>query len=296
MDDIPNVIDTNTAHALGFSRHAIAHRLDRGRWRRLVRGVYLTNSGAPSYRDWMRAALLWTHPEAVIAGPGALRLQRLQCELSSWPLVLLVPRGCSRRSSGQILVRHTTRLPKPIYIDDFPVASTARSLVETGVLLDDIASVRNLVASAVQQRLCTVAMIGGELAHAPKRGSALLRQVLSEIAAGAESVPECKVAEILRKGGITGFTQNTPIFDSAGRQIGRGDVVWEEERAILEIDGQQWHAGPMQWRQTMRRHNRLVVAGYGVLHYPPSDIRRDPAAFVDAVRRWLTERRRLLAG
>jgi very-short-patch-repair endonuclease len=296
MDDIPNVLDTNAAHLLGFSRHAIAHRLERGRWRRLIRGVYLTNSGVPTYGDWMRAALLWAHADAVVAGLGALRLQRLECGLSGWPLVLLVPRGCSRRSTGQIVVRHTTRLPRPMYIEDFPVAPAARSLVEAGLLINDIAYIRELMAGAAQQRLCTPAMIDDELARAPKRGSALLRRVLREISAGAESVPECEVAEILNGARITGFTQNTTILDRSGRQIGRGDVVWEEERAVLEIDGQQWHAGPAQWQQTMRRHNRLEVAGYAVLHYPPADIRRDPDAFVNTVGRWLVERRRLLTG
>lgn len=296
MDDIPNVVDTKAAHLLGFSRHAIAHRLKRGHWRRLAHGVYLTNSGAPTYSDWMRAALLWAHPEAVFAGLGALRLQRLKCGLPGWPLVLLVPRGCGRRSSGRLVVRHTTRLPKPTHIEGFPIGPAARSVVEAGLLIDDIASIRELVASTVQQRLCTVAMIDDELAGAPKRGSALLRRVLTDVSTGAESVPECEVAALLHSGGITGFTQNTTVFDRAGRPIARGDVVWERERAILEIDGQRWHAGPAEWRQSMRRHNRLEVAGYAVLHYPPADIRRNPDAFVASVRRWLADRRRLLAG
>lgn len=138
-------------------------------------------------------------------------------------------------------------------------------------------------------------MLERELAAAPKRGSAMLRRVLAEVATGAESVPECEAAEILRSAGITGFQQNVVLYDRVGNAIGRGDIVWEEERAVLEIDSLQWHSGPAEWRHTMRRHNRLEEAGYAVLHYPPSDIRRDPAAFAESVQHWLAERMRLRA-
>src|SRR5882757_3351992 len=107
----PSVLDTQMAHDLGFSRHAIAHRVERGHWKRLVRGVYLTHTGVPTRDEWIRAALLWGGPDAVLAGLPALRLHGLRFDFSDTPIVLLVARGSTRLSSGRVVVRHTTRLP-----------------------------------------------------------------------------------------------------------------------------------------------------------------------------------------
>ena len=292
----PSVLDTQMAHDLGFSRHAIAHRVERGHWKRLVRGVYLTHSGVPTRDEWIRAALLWGGPDAVLAGLPALRLHGLRFDFSDTPIVLLVTRGSTRLSSGRVVVRHTTRLPKPRVVSGHPVASPARALVEACLLITDLNTTRELVATVVEDGFSTVTMIGHELAEAPSHGGALLRRVLMEIAAGAESVPECEIAELFQRAGVSGFTQNTRLYDRAGRQIGRGDVVWEELRAVLEIDGQAWHFRPEPWRRTLRRHNRLELAGYAVLHYPPAEIRRDPVGFVAEVREWLNDRARQLAG
>ena len=83
----PSVLDTQMAHDLGFSRHAIAHRVERGHWKRLVRGVYLTHSGVPTRDEWIRAALLWGGPDAVLAGLPALRLHGLRFDFSDTPIV-----------------------------------------------------------------------------------------------------------------------------------------------------------------------------------------------------------------
>lgn len=292
MPDVPRVLTTQAALDLGYSRHAIANKVSRERWRRLVRGVYLTNSGEPTQRDWLRSALLWAGPDSVLAGIPALRLCGLRIECSDAPMVLLVPVGSGRRSAGRIVVRRTKPLHDTRLVAGLPVASVARSVVEACLLATDIATVRDIATSAVQQRLCTLALIDRERAMVRRNGSAILRKVVAEIAAGAESVPECEVGDILRQAGITGFRQNVTIYDAAGQVVARGDVVWDEERAILEIDGARWHSGPGQWRRTMQRHNRLELLGYSVLHYPPADIRRDPQAFVEAVRHWLAGRRR----
>lgn len=292
MRDVPRVLTTHAAVEYGYGRHAVANKVARGHWRRLVRGVYLTNSGEPTPYDWLRAALLWAGPDSVLTGIPALRLGGLRIDCADASIVLLVPVGCGRCSAGRIVVRRTKRLPEPRLVAGFPVASAARSVVEACLITPDLRSVRDIATSAVQQRLCTANLIDDELAMVRRNGSAMLRQVVAEIALGAESVPECEVGDILRRAGITGFRQNVAIYGAAGQMIGRGDLVWEEERAILEIDGARWHSGPGQWRRTMQRHNRLELVGYSVLHYPPTDIRRDPTAFVETVRRWLAGRRR----
>lgn len=292
---LPAILDTQTAHQLGFSRHAIAHRISTRRWRRLARGVYLTHNGMPSVEQWAAGAVHACGPGAVLAGILALRLHGLRTTLPPRPLVVLAPRTARRTSSGQLIVRHTTRLTAPRIRAGLPLAPVPRCVVEAALAITNLNDTRELVAATVQQRLCGIPDITDELAQSQRRGSANIRRVLGEVADGAESVAECEVAELLYRAGISGFEQNVDIRDSTGRFLGRGDFVWRDLRCVLEIDGQDWHLDPESWQNTLRRHNRLEAAGYAVLHLTPAQFRRDPAGCIALVRRWLADRARLLA-
>jgi hypothetical protein len=86
----------------------------------------------------------------------------------------------------------------------------------------------------------------------------------------------------LRLGGVPRFELNVPIVH-AGRVIAVADVLWRELRAVLEIDGREYHLSEAQWKATMARHNRLTAAGYAVTHYPPSAMRDGGLAWVAEV-------------
>lgn len=55
----PHVISAAQARALGLSHHAVRHRLQRGLWQPMMRGIYVTHAGPVTADDWDRAALLF---------------------------------------------------------------------------------------------------------------------------------------------------------------------------------------------------------------------------------------------
>lgn len=262
----------------------------RGRWQRLLPRTYLTVESAGPI-DLLRAATVFAGDGALLSGAAGLRLAGL--DRLAWPrrVLVLVPPPNRTRSYDWVLVRRSHRPAERAPVDGPPCARIARSLADHALTLHRIDDVRAIVAEAVRRQLCTLDEIVVELADCPRNGSALLRQALDEVSAGAASAPEARAARLLRRAGLTGFEQNVPIpLPHGGHYL--ADFLWRSRRAILEIDSIEYHLGPEQWRATMDRHLVLETLGYSVIHRPPSALRQ-PAQFVADVRTWLTGRDQL---
>ena len=68
--------------------------------------------------------------------------------------------------------------------------------------LAPMADARTIVASAVQQRLCTIAQLAGELGQRHRGRDALLRAVLAEVADGVRSAPEGDLRALIISAGL----------------------------------------------------------------------------------------------
>jgi hypothetical protein len=161
----------------------------------------------------------------------------------------------------------------------------ARAVADHALTLARVGDVRQLVARAVREQRCSIRALRTELEAGPRNGSALLRQVLDEVEAGATSAPEAEAAKILRAAGVPPFEQNAVIRLPNGRYF-IADLLWRALRAILEIDSVEYHLDPADWRRTMDRHLHLTTLGYSVVHRPPSAL-RDPARFAADIGAWL---------
>jgi hypothetical protein len=53
--DVPRILTTADANALGISVQRVRTELAHGRWQRLATGVLLTRPDAPTRDDWIRA-------------------------------------------------------------------------------------------------------------------------------------------------------------------------------------------------------------------------------------------------
>lgn len=288
----PHVISAAQARALGLSHHAVRHRLQRGLWQPMMRGIYVTHAGPVTADDWDRAALLFARtPSAVISGAAGLRRHGFAGPHPGARLLVLVPSACSRQSSGRITVRHAQRMPRAIMTyPRIPVAVVARCVVDACAGSADLRAVRHTVASAIQRGRCFPQDIDEQLQQVARRGTATIRQAIDEVRAGAASVAEAETATLMRNGGISGFRQNVDVHGRSGEWLACADFYWEELAAVLEIDSREWHFDPAAWQATLERHNRLEAAGFTVMHCTPGQIRRNPEQFVQQVRRWLGAR------
>lgn len=286
-DTMPRVVTRAQALARGYSRRAIAHRVERGSWRRVLPRVYLIGD-VLTERDRWDAALAYAGDGAALSGAAALRASGVSGVAQPARVLVLVPPHNRSGSTGWVQVRRTHRS----FVAQLELGprrvEVARATADLALTLRRIDDVRALVARVVQRKHCTLPELAVELARGPRNGSALLRRALAEVGLGAASAPEAKAAKIMLRAGINGFTANATLHlpDGSFRVV---DFYWKRLRACLEIDSVEWHSQPEDWSGTWDRHLDLSKFGYSVIHRPPSAL-ADEAKFAQDVREWLAGR------
>ncbi len=64
----------------------------------------------------------------------------------------------------------------------------------------------------------------------------------------------------------------------------RADFAWLAERVLVEIDGYAFHSSFEAFHQDRQRQNSLVLDGWTVLRFTPSDVTTQPDVVVATVR------------
>ena len=286
-DALPRVVSRAEAMRRGVADHVIDRHVARVRWQLLCLGIYLTTR-APTWRELLDAAVLHGGPGAVISAAAALREYGLRSAPDGDGVLLLVARRSGARPCGRVRVRRTSRLPRAEPRLGPPLAPPARAVADAAREMVRLSDVRALVAEAVWRDMASVDDLSAELAAGRRNGSRLLRLAVDDVGRGARSAPEAEAASLLRAAGLGGFEQNVPLTAAGKRYV--ADFLWRAPRAVLEIDSEEHHFSPAEWRATMGRHAAFETAGFSVIHQPPAAL-RSPERFIETVRAWLTARR-----
>jgi hypothetical protein len=122
-----------------------------------------------------------------------------------------------------------------------------------------------------------------------RRGTPQLLTLLRGSAGGAVSGAERRAHGLLRRAGIRGWVANARVFDAEGL-IGVVDLLFPEQRVVIEIDGWAAHGSREAFRNDRRRQNRLVAAGYLVLRFTWDDLTNRSEQVVAEVRSVLAAR------
>jgi very-short-patch-repair endonuclease len=120
------------------------------------------------------------------------------------------------------------------------------------------------------------------------KGTPQLRRLAAVVAEGAASGGEYRLHELLRDAGFTGWRAAVPVYDERGL-IGVVDVLFEEARVVVEIDGFRAHGSQRAFVSDRRRQNRLTLAGYDVLRFTWDDLTQRPAEVVAEIRAMVRE-------
>lgn len=294
-EPVPRVLTTGVAATLGYTERKVRTALRHQRWQRLAPGVYLSRPDPPERADWIRAGLAIAGPAGVLSGWDAVRTHRLGSDSPPTDEVLILCRNGGFRTVGHVRIRPSRRPLSTSYgvvpgIGWIAVAACARAVADTSLVYRTLPPVRALVTSAVQARRCTIEQLEAELAAGPQQGSAQLRRAIADVLAGAASIAEAELAEVIQAAGLPQFELNVPIIDRAGRHIATADVLWRGLRAVLEVDSKQHHFMEADWAKTMRRHNLLMRSGFAIAHYPPAEFRADPHRVSCEIDAWLRSR------
>jgi very-short-patch-repair endonuclease len=264
LDRQHGVLTREQAAGAGLSRHAIAARVDTGRWQRLYRGVFVTFSGPIP-----RAALLWGAvlrggDQAVLSHHTAAELWRLSDAPSS-SIHVTVPRQAGPRGAPGLVVHYSVRLAAARHPARLPPQTTVEETVLD--LADLSAAAEDAVAwpiRACQRRLTTPDRIVGAL---KERHQVRWRRDLADAVAetGVHSPLELRyLRDVERKHRLPRGDRQVPVIRGARRQY--LDVRYSDYNVIVELDGVSAH--PAQARQhDARRDNENTLSGNQTLRY-----------------------------
>jgi hypothetical protein len=269
------VLSRAQALASGTTPAGLQHRLrEGGPWQRLLPGVYLTITGAPTPIQLQVAALLYAGPQSLVTGPTALAFHGVRGAKAA-AVDILVPATCSVASRSFVAIRRTRRMPSQ-WAQDLAVRYVLppRAIADTVRTLDRLSDARTVVASGVQQSCCTIRQLAAELAERHDPRDALFRTVLSEVAAGIRSAPEAELRELINSSGLPAPLYNPDLYLN-GKFLARPDAWWPQAGVAVEVDSREWHLSPADWQRTLRRHRRMTAAGIFVVHVTPDQLRTE---------------------
>lgn len=271
------VVTRRQALDLGWTDDGVRHRLRRGRWQVLTRGVLLTASGTPTPRQRLRAGLLLGGPLAMLTSSTACRAYGLANLPDDRRVHVVVPASVRRTGRDGYALHPTTRPTDGQLLNGLRTVTPPRAVVDACLQLRSLTAVRGLLAEAVQQQRTTLDELDDELARAPRRGSGLCRQALGEVSDGARSAPEAALlAAVRRCRDLPAHAWNADVHDSQGRWLARPDLVFAGLRLVVEVDGRRWHWSPERQDADLVRHTRLEAAGWTVLRFPAARVLADP--------------------
>ena len=248
-----------------------------GPWQRLLPGVYLAATGTPTRVQTEIAAMRYAGPGSVLTGTASLRRHGIRVPEGK-ALTVLIPGGRVRAGWSFVRVWPTTRMPEFVLADGaVRFTRAARAVADASRELGSLREVRAVTAAAVQRQCCRLADLSEELAHAPMRRSAWLRQALAEVADGVRSVAEGDLRDL-----IIGAQLPHPMFNPRlylGRAfLAKPDAWWPAAGVAVEVNSREWHLSPEDWERTEARHARMGACGIILLPFTPRQIRTDPAS------------------
>lgn len=279
------VLSREQALSAGLSSSAIYRRTRSGEWRALYPRVYGLRSAISSRRRELMAACLWAGPQAVVSHRAAAALWNLDgCNES--PIEISVERNLLSRHGIVVHRAELTQLDRSI-LDGIPVTSPTRTLGDLSRFLSRD-SLEIALEDALRRGLTSMPRLRWALKQPESRarvGLRSLRELLDERSVGKpqmESGFEVRLERVLRTPGLPEPQRQFEVRDGK-RILGRVDFAYPQVRLAIEADSYRYHSGKRAWRNDAVRNNRLMRAGWRILHVHWDDLRR-PADLIAQIR------------
>jgi hypothetical protein len=255
-------------------------------WRRLFHGVYADSALPETHRLRCAAAMAYLLPTgSVIAEGSAATLWGAGLAAPTDPVEALVPRPM-RVGPAQGLRVHvgTLAADERARAGGLPVTSPLRTCWDMACWFDAVEAVvlvdRMLAAGQVSP--------DGLRAYAQeqqlgRRGGRRFARVVGLADGRAESPPESRLRVRLVLAGLPAPQVQFGIYGEDGF-IARVDLAWPELKIAIEYDGLDHVGSARRMHDDRRRLNRLVAAGWTVLHVTAPRLRDDLPGLLAEIR------------
>jgi len=281
----------------GFTRSAVAHRLETGRLWRVHRGVYAVGRPELSCEGTWIAAVLACGAGAVLSHGSAAALWELRPERPRASRHVSVPsqsgRSRSRRPTGAIVLHRSATLgPADVtHRRGVPVTTLARTLLDLASALE-VRALRSMLREAEYRHRLDLGALSRSLdGTGSSNRHGRLRRALAPWTPGigqTESDLEMEFLALCARRRLPSPDLQVTI---GGHRV---DFVWPDRALIVETDGYEAHRGRAAFGADRAKDRALRAAGYEVLRFTWSDVVGAPDAVVRELRAALEQRRREL--
>jgi very-short-patch-repair endonuclease len=262
------VVSRVQMRAVGLGEGAIKHRIEHAFLHRVHRGVYRLGHLAPIPFAREAAAVLACGERAAVSHRSAASLWAL-APAPKGEVEVTVPPGGRRPRVGIRFHRSSLLLAEVTTCHGLPVTTPQRTLVD--IARETPAPVlERAVADAQRRRLVArTALLRVE-------GAPRLRALVESEGGPAftRSEAEARITRLLRKAGLPPADHNVQV---AGHEV---DLIWREERLVVEIDGYAYHSGRAAFERDRSRDADLMAAGLQVLRITWRQLADEPERVV----------------
>lgn len=279
------------AVAAGMSPSAIDRRVNSGEWAPVDHAVYRGAATPTSWHQRLMAACL-AGPAVASHRAAAALLGFVDCAEGVVEVTALRHR---RRHAGDVIWHESRRLEAAdiTEVEGMSVTRPLRTLLDLGVVLD-VNRLEELLDDGLRRGWFSTTAIwrrweqlGGPL----RPGGRVVQAVLERKAAGERpvgSILETRFRQLLRRTGLPEPVSQYDVYDG-DELVARVDFAYPELGVVIEVDGEERHAGRSPRKRDARRDRRLVALGFRPLRFHWDDVHEDPAAvardLLDVIRR-----------
>ena len=251
------VVTAGQLAAAGLSRAAVAHRVAKGWLLRMHRGVYLVGPLRAPHSRAMAAVLAYGDGTVLSHYPAAVLWDLQPARPGEMHVTVPRPGGHSRPG---IRVHRTHLYPRDITRrHGIPVTSTARTLLDLATQVPQ-RDLDRATEQAQVHHLASIHSLDEQFGRYPRhRGTAALRKAIQTDPKLTRSEAERRLIELIRAARLLTPESNVRI---EGHEV---DLVWRQERLVVEIDGYAFHSTRSAFERDRRRDRELQAAGYRVL-------------------------------
>lgn len=249
------------------------------RVRRLFRGVYCPTGVRVSHELRCRAAALTGEGTLVLTGRSAAVVRGVDLASASDPVDVIALPGCRvNRRPGLNVRRVAIDAGDHQPWEQIAIARPERmtfDVLSTGPLVRAVADVDRILRA----KLTTVTRMASYLEGRHDHGIVRAREALALCDPRAESPPESELRVRMHFAGLHPEPQLHIYAD--GEFVARVDFGFEEERLVVEYDG-EWHGQGSALARDRVRQNKLRQAGWQI-HFVTKEMMVNPDVVIDEI-------------
>jgi very-short-patch-repair endonuclease len=280
------LITTDQLTLLGVSRQGRRSLEAHGAIERLGTGVWRLPGHPPSWRQQLLAATLAAGPDAVVSHLAGCAWWRFE-GVEPGAVAVTVPRP--QRPRGVPGTVHQSRDLLPVDVDRrgiVPVTTPSRSLIDAAPALGRV-RLETALDAATLSNLVQVPFLRWRVESLRRRGRPGVGALLDVLPPPQprereESWLERRLTGLIREAGLPPPRLQARLRHSGGRA--RVDLVYDETRLVIEVDGHATHATRRQRQADAERAARLTAAGWRLARFTYEDVVERPAYVADTIR------------